>query len=181
MYFDPLSGWLVALIANGVSLANEITIGDSALAERDRERAKQSNQWLNNVIRKEKNRTGLSMPEYSYDRIQSFINTCRRSSPFKYGKTAIRIDMDNQEYIIDLLEACSQKYSQYSDENRCNKAKWFKNAANEARRRKEQYAKMLEEEAKEKQKQLTESNIYFAIGMVLVVLFVIFLISAFFS
>ena len=84
-------------------------------------------------------------PEYSYNRIQQYINECQRSPEFGSGKATIRIDLDNQDYIISLLEACAQTYSQYSDDEHCKKAEWFNNAVIDARRKKEQYAKKLEE------------------------------------
>jgi hypothetical protein len=122
------------------------------------------------------------MPEHTYERIQTQIKIYRDSVSFtRPNDPPIVIDLDNQEYIISLLEECSKRYSQYSSEKYLQKAEWFKNAAIEARRRKERYAKELEEnrikEAKEREKQQTMSNIYLVIGLVIFVAFIIFFFS----
>lgn len=182
MYFDPLSTWLVVLIADGINIAGEKFGGNSAQAEYDRKRIKQGNEWLNGDIRRVKNKYGVTLPEMAYDQIQLHIRTTRNSLVFKYTNAPIVIDLDNQEYIISVLEACAKRYSEQSPvEEHRNKAKFFKNAAVEARRRKEQYAKELEEtrirEAKEREKQQTMSNIYLVIGLAIFVAFIIFFFS----
>ena len=159
MYFDPLSTWLVVLIADGINIAGEKFGGNSAQAEYDRKRIKQGNEWLNGDIRRVKNKYGVTLPEMAYDQIQLHIRTTRNSLAFKYTNAPIVIDLDNQEYIIEVLEECAKRYSKYTYDEAVKKAEWYKNAAIEARRRKEQYAKQLEEacmrEAKEREKQQT--------------------------
>ena len=182
MYFDPLSTWLVVLIADGVNIANEKLGGNSAQAEYDRERIKQGNEWLNGDIRRVKNKYGLVLPEMAYDQIQLHIRTTRNSFVFKHTNAPIVIDLDNQEYIISVLEACAKRYSEQSPvEEYRNKAKFFKNAAVEARKRKEQYAKELEEtrikEAQEREKQQNISNVLLVLGLVIIVAFIIFFFS----
>lgn len=51
MYFDPLSAWLVALIADGIVVAGERSRGGSA-SEYDQKRVKQANEMLNGDIRR---------------------------------------------------------------------------------------------------------------------------------
>lgn len=181
MYFDPLSAWLVALIADGIIITNEKLDGNSAQAEYDRKRIKQQNEWLNADIRRTKDKFGMIMPEQTYESIQRRIKVTKDSFVFKYTNAPIIIDLDNQEYLISLLEECSKRYSQYSNEKYLQKAIWFKNAAVEARLRKERYAKELEEnrikEAKEHKKQQTISNILMVIGLIIFVVFIIFFFS----
>ena len=181
MYFDPLSTWLVALIADGIIISGEKFGGNSAQAEYDRKRIKQQNEWLNADIRRTKDKFGLVMPEQTYESIQRRIKVTKDSLVFKYTNAPIIIDLDNQEYLISLLEECSKRYSQYSSEKYLQKAEWFKNAAIGARRRKERYTKELEEnrikEAKEREKQQTMSNIYLVIGLMIFVAFIIFFFS----
>ena len=182
MYFDPLSAWLVALIADGTIIAGEKFGGRSAMAEYDKKRIKERNEWLNNDIRRLKEKFELVMPEHTYERIQTQIKIYRDSVSFtRPNDPPIVIDLDNQEYIISLLEECSKRYSQYSNDEFRQKSQWFKSAAVEARRRKEQYAKELEEtrirEAKEREKQQTTSNILLVIGLVIFIAFIIFFFS----
>lgn len=58
MYFDPLSSWLVALIADGIVVAGERSRGGSA-SEYDQKRVKQANEMLNSDIRRVKDKYGL--------------------------------------------------------------------------------------------------------------------------
>ena len=98
MYFDPLSTWLVVLIADGINIAGEKFGGNSAQAEYDRKRIKQGNEWLNGDIRRVKNKYGVTLPEMAYDQIQLHIRTTRNSLVFKYTNAPVVIDLDNQEY-----------------------------------------------------------------------------------
>lgn len=182
MYFDPLSTWLVVLIADGINIAGEKFGDNSAQAEYDRERIKQGNEWLNGDIRRVKNKYGLDLPEMAYEQVQRHIRATKNSLAFKYTNGQIVIDLDNQEYIIALLEECAKRFSQYdSVEKYRQKTEWYKNAAIEARRRKELYAKELEKtrirEAKAREKQQTMSNIYLVVGLIILVVFIVFFFS----
>lgn len=180
MYFDPLSAWLVALIADGIVVAGERSRGCPA-SEYDQNRVQQANQRLNSNIRQVKNKYGLDLPELAYEQIQLHIRVTKNSFSFQYAHGQIIIDLDNQEYIIVLLEACSKCYSKFSYDEAKNKAEWYKKAAIEARRRKDAYAKELEEarmmKAKQQEKAQAMSNIYLVIGLILFVAFIIFFFS----
>ena len=81
-------------------------------------------------------------------------------SVFKYTDGQIVIDLDNQEYIIALLEACSEKYSKHEDvEEHHKKAEWYKEAAIEAKKRKEQYTTKLEKLVLGKFKRRTKDTV----------------------
>lgn len=182
MYFDPLSAWFVALMAGGVIASGEKFGGRSAQKTYDRERIEQGNRWLNGDIRRVKDKYGLDLPEMAYKQIQLHISVTKDSFAFKYAHGGIVIDLDNQEYIIALLEECAKYYSKYeSVQEYCQKAEWYKTAATEARRRKELYAKELEEarlrEAKQREKNQTMSNIYLVTGLIIIVAFIVLVFS----
>lgn len=86
--------------------------------------------------------------------------------------------MNKYNVILKLLKACSKLYSNYSYEEARKKTEWHKSTAIEPRKRKERYAKELEEartkESKEREKQQTTSNIFLVIGLVIFVGFIIF-------
>lgn len=136
---------------------------------------------LNGDIRRVKNKYGLDLPELAYEQIQLHIRVTNNSFSFQYAHGQIVIDLDNQEYIIALLEACSESYSKYSYDEAEKKTQWYKNAAIEARRRKELYARELEEtrirEAKQRERDQTMSNIYLMVGLIIFVAFIVFFFS----
>lgn len=182
MYFDPLSTWLVTLIADGIIVTNEKFGDSSAQSQYDQERIKQGNQWLNSDIRRVKEKYGLFSPEMAYNQIQLHIKTTKNTLAFKYANGQIMIDLDNQEYIILVLEACAKRYNNDSPvEEHRKKAEWYKKAAIEARKRKEQYTKNIEETYIEKrnvkEKQQSISNIYMIIGLIILIIFLIIFFS----
>lgn len=181
MYFDPLSAWLVTLIADGIIVAGEKSKGGT-IAEYHQKSIQQSNNMLNADIRRIKEKYGLVLAEMAYEQIQLHIRVTQKSFSFQSANGQIVLDLDNQEYIIAVLEECAKKFSQYqSVEKYRQKAEWYKNAAIEARKRKEQYAKELEEtrirEAIQREKDQTMSNIYLVVGLILFVAFIIFFFS----
>ena len=183
MYFDPLSAWLVSLIADGIMIAEEKS-NRGAGAEYNQRCIQDYNRFLNGDIRRIKEKYGLILAEDAYKQIQLHIQSTKRCLQF-CTNVQITIDLDNQEYIISVLEECSKKYDEYykkySLEEYRQKAEWFKNAAIEARQKKEQYAKKLEEkrikEEQEREKQQATSNILLVIGLVIFVGFIIFFFS----
>lgn len=178
MYFDPLSAWLVALIADGIIIADRNFGTNSARSEYDQKRIKMSNELLNGDIRRVKKDWGLTCPEHVYEQIQMYIWVTQRDPAFKSANGRIIIDLDNQEYIIAVLEECAKRYSEQSPvEEHREKAKFFKNAAIEARKRQEQYIVELEEEAKEQEKQQATSNVLLVIGLIIIVAFVVSIFS----
>ena len=128
-----------------------------------------------------KEKYGLVLPEMAYEQIQLHIRVTKNSFSFQYAHGQITIDLDNQDYIIALLEACSKWYSEYSYDEAKKKAEWYRNAANEARRRKELHAKELEEarikEVKQRESDQAMSNIFLVVGLIIFVAFIIFIFS----
>ena len=181
MYFDPLSAWLVALIANGIAIVDEKSKGGS-IAEYHQKSIQQSNRILNADIRRIKEKYGLTLAEMAYEQIERHIKVIKKSYSFEAANGQIVIDLDNQEYIIAVLEECAKQFSKYeSVEKYRKKAEWYKNAAVEARRKKELYAKELEEnhirKSKQQEKDQTASNICLVVGLIVVVAFIVFFFS----
>ena len=191
MYFDPLSAWLVSLIADGIIIAGDKS-NKGAGAAFNQKCIEDYNKYLNEDIRRIKSKFGLILAEGAYQQIQISIRATKQSLSLCTNAYII-IDLDNQEYIIDVLEECAKRYSQssynealkqynkYSYDEAVKKAEWYKNAATEARQRKERYAKELEEahirEAKEREKQQKTNNILLAIGTIILIIFIIFFFS----
>ena len=178
MYFDPLSGWLVALIADGIMIASEKSHSGSA-EQYHQQNIKQRNRILNADIRRIKEKYSLVLAERAYEQIQMHIKVIRNSFSFQQHRGQIIIDLDNQEYIISILEECAKHYEKYQDvEKYRQKAEWYANAAREARYKKEQFAKEMEQarirEEAEREKQQTLSNIFFVVGIIIFVAFIIF-------
>lgn len=181
MYFDPLSAWLVALIADGIMIAGEKNRGES-VSEYNQKNIKQSNDMLNANIRRVKDKYELDLPEMAYEQIQIHIKVTQNSLAFKCANGQIVLDLDNQEYIIAVLEECAKRFSKYEAvEKYREKAEWYKNAAVEARRKKELYANELEasriREAKEREKQKTMGNICLIVGLIVFVVFIVFFVQ----
>lgn len=104
---------------------------------------KEYNDSLNSAIRHIKNERGLNYAIQTYDEIEQLISSTANAPG--NSAFAIDIDMDNQEYIIELLEECSKRCRKSPNKEDRLYAAWYKDAAFEARKRKEQYAIQLEE------------------------------------
>ena len=114
MYFDPLSAWLVTLIADGIVISEEKFGGKSTLKQYDIDKVIQGNKILNSDIRSLKHKYGLNFPETVYKKIELRIKNTKNSLSFQRLNEQIILDLDNQEYIILLLEACAKQYSRNS-------------------------------------------------------------------
>ena len=164
MFFDPLSAWLVVLLTEGAIVANEKFGINASQAEYERECVLEKNKWLNSDIRRIKENNGFSSPEYIYERIKSAVDVTMKAYPFNCGRGNIVLDLDNQKYIIAILEKCAEVYEIKSPQ----KAKWFKNAATEARGLEKKYEEMRIKENKEREKQENKRFIWLLIGAVIV-------------
>lgn len=166
-------------MADGIAIVDEKSKGGREYHQKN---IQQSNRMLNADIRRIKEKYGLILAEMAFEQIQLHIKVTKKSYPFQSANGQIVIDLDNQEYIIAILEECAKKFSQYeSVEKYRQKAEWYKNSAIEVRKRTEQYAKELEEtrirEAKQREKDQTMSNVYLVIGLIIFVAFIIFFFS----
>lgn len=179
MHFDPLSTWLVVLISDGLIVSSEKSKSKVTMSEYNQKVIKQSNGILNGQIRRIKEKYGVHFPETAYEQIKQQIEVTKHSYSFQYAHGYVVIDLDNQEYIIELLDACSKYYSDNSEssEEYLQKAEWYTEAAIEARKKKEIYAKELEETRIRKEKERAMSNVYLVIGLTIFVLFILFFFS----
>lgn len=178
MYFDPVSSWLVALIADGIIVAND-RIGNDRLSKFHQDCIKQANESLNRDIRNIKYEYGLNDAIIAYEEIERLITS---TITFVNGRPGVVvIDMDNQEYIIELLEECSKCCRKPSYKkahlDAALDAAWYKDAAIEARKRKEQYAIRLEENRIREEKERRLSNIYTFVGILIFIAFLVFCFS----
>lgn len=126
MFFDPLSTWLVVLLADGIIAANEKFGSSSALGEWERECIMQHNRELNDAIRDVKESTGYS--EESYEKIKCHISFAASRYPSNGSYEHIRIDLDNQKYIISVLEECAKICSQKPEEASRKRAEEYNQA-----------------------------------------------------
>ena len=180
MYFDPLSSWLVALIADGIMIASDKKGYSSPEKHRIRI-AKEYNERLNRYLRGTQRRNGLMLAERTLNEIQNHIKRLKRDLLFEYSQGNIVIELDNQEYIIALLEKCADDYSKCSYEEAVNKAQWYRTAVIEAQRRKEQYLSALQEArikaAEEERKQNVKNTILSVIAIILITILVVILLA----
>ena len=180
MYFDPLSAWIVTLIADGLVISSERCRG-GYVREYDRKQIAQSNEILNASIDRIKNKYGVSLPEMAYKEVQLQIKVTMNSTFFKRAGGAIFITPDNQEYIISLLDGCAKQYSGYEYDEAQEKFEFYHSAAIQARTIKKRLEKERKEvqirQAKELANEQTMSNIYLIIGLIIIVFFLLFLFS----
>lgn len=182
MYFDPISTWLVSLIADGIVVAGNKGKCFS-VTEYEQKRINEANASLNANIRRIKDKYGLVLAEAAYKQIQMHIQSTLNTISFHNMHGQINIDLDNQEYIIDIFDECAKRYSQYeSVEKYQKKAEWYRKAASEAREKKAQYAIELEEtrkkEAEQREKEQVMSNLYLIIGLAISVAFLFFFFAS---
>lgn len=159
MYFDPLSTWLVVLIANGINLASEKCGGNVAQTVYEHECATKVNEWLNKELRWIKKKHGVRNANWAFDEVHQCITRASKSYPFNCSRGEIIIELDNQDYLIELLEECAKQYTNrrikfyLSEEGK--DAEWYKNAAIEARRLRTKY--LHETRLKEEQQKKNEA------------------------
>lgn len=132
MYFDPVSGWLVALLVDGAVMLSEQTHGKQG-KEFVRNEIENNNKLLNNDIRRIKDKYGFISSERQLKEVQRRINNANSSLAVEIWGGQIHIDSDNQDYIIELLEACIKQYYD-------NELKW-----SDSPKLKEEYRAKIEE------------------------------------
>ncbi len=176
MFFDPVSTWLVTVLVNGATAAKE-KWGDVGLTEYEKECVAQRNQFLNDFIRREKKSFGLACPDDTLGDIKRYIDrNFTNSYLFEPGRGQIVIKLDNQDYIIELLDACAKLYGKYSTEEAQKKEEWYRNAAIEARKRKEQYITARKEARIREAREAKQNAIVGAVFLVVGLAFLVFII-----
>ena len=146
MFFDPFSTWLVFLLAYVVIVANEKWGSRSALGKWEQECIMQNNRDLNDAIRCVKESVGYS--EEAYEKIRCHIGFAANRYPSNGSRQYIVIDLDNQEYIIGLLEKSAKMYGEQTDESSQRKAEVYRSVVIEAKKRYEEQC--IEEKKQEK-------------------------------
>lgn len=108
MYFDPVSAWLVALLADGILLFDEKNRGNWASHNYHKESAAFYNRSLNNDIRKIKEKYQLDLFDGALNQIKLHIIGTQKRILEHNG--VLILDSDNIQYIVNLLELYINKH-----------------------------------------------------------------------
>lgn len=169
MFFDPVSSWLVVLIADGIAVSGG---SGGKLDEYKRKLLRMTNESLNKEIRELKRLYGTRNPEETLEKISKRTTSARDWIVLnKCGGTLI-VSLDNRDYIISLLEECERRYRCKIGIESKQKADWYKRKVEEAKKSKIVEKKRLIEEEKNRQRDNTVTFIVGAIG-VLIFIFVL--------
>ena len=108
MYFDPLTSWIVVLLANGVSLAGE-HVSDAEVTQYYKNKVKESNHMLNSQLRHR-----LTQKYYLVDsEIQHtvwLLDYYKKKFEYRYG--VVELEPDVQQLIINLYKECIDKHTE---------------------------------------------------------------------
>lgn len=110
MYFDPVSAWLVALLADGILLFDEKNRGNWASYNYHKESAAFYNRSLNNDIRKIKEKYQLDLFDGALNQIKLHIIGTQKRILEHNG--VLILDSDNIQYIVNLLELYVNKHKE---------------------------------------------------------------------
>ena len=108
MYFDPLTSWIVALLADGFILSKE-HISDAKVVQYYKGRVKESNNWLNSEIRQR-----LINEHYDVDteirKITCSLEYYKNRYEYRYG--AMELEADVQEMVLNLYQKAIDTHSE---------------------------------------------------------------------
>ena len=100
MYFDPLTTWIVALLANGTVLAGE-HVSDAEVTQYYKNEVRKSNINLNNEIRR-RFANSDHLADFQIRELRRLLNYYKNRFEYRYG--AVELDPDVQTLIINLFE-----------------------------------------------------------------------------
>lgn len=100
MYFDPLTTWLVVLLADGIILGNEQG-SDYKTRLYYEKKAEETNVLLNGDLRRLLG-TYSHLADFQVREIRHFLECYRKRFEYRYG--AMKLDHDVQERILTLFE-----------------------------------------------------------------------------
>ena len=99
MYFDPLTTWIVSLLANGSVLSGEY-VSNAEVTRYYKNKVKESNIRLNSELRRLLlNRSSLA--DFQVSRIRHFLEYYKNRFEYRYG--AVELAPDVQELMINLF------------------------------------------------------------------------------
>lgn len=176
MFFDPISTWLVSLIADGsiVSSENYSSRPDS---EYTKERIKTINGEMNAQIRNIKKKYGTNLPTLAYEAVQIQTTAARNSLiSWGIGEYNIKFTEESMDYLIDLFEACAEFYKEFTAEEFYDKYREFKDAASRLRTEKKECIIRMQEEKERKAKEDNEyskkaEKVIFIVCLLFVIIF----------
>ena len=100
MYFDPLTTWIVALLADGIILSGE-NVSDAEVAQYYKKQVKESNANLNAELRHRLANKNYSI-SFEMGRVTHLLEYYKNRFEYRYG--AVQLDPDVQELVINLYE-----------------------------------------------------------------------------
>lgn len=109
MFFDPLTSWLVVLIADSIS-ASSNHVSNAQMAEHYRNSAKRTNSIMNGSILALRNK-GYVSAEYALRDIKVYVEWAQKSYEISHGYAKLEISRESFEFIIKLCEECKAKFS----------------------------------------------------------------------
>lgn len=106
MIFEPLTGWITSLLADGLIIASEKAKND---IDTDDERVKAKNSSVNNELRKRLSQgTRMYMDDVrELESIECYIQRCKDDIVYYHG--SFELDSDVEAMINDLRKKCVTK------------------------------------------------------------------------
>lgn len=108
MYFDPLTSWLVALIADGISISGS-RVSNSQMAQHYRESAKRTNAIMNGSILRIRDK-GYFSAESALNDIKLHVEWAESSYEIKHRYAKLEISKDSFDFIVKLCEECKKEH-----------------------------------------------------------------------
>lgn len=107
MYFDPLTTWVVSLLANGTVLSGEY-VSDAKVTQYYKNKVKESNANLNAELRRRlSNRS--SLPDFQMREIRILLKYYQNRFEYRYG--AVELAPDVQELMIKIFRKYVSEHS----------------------------------------------------------------------
>ena len=178
LFFDPVSAFIVAAVADSIIIYSEKSKNGSS-EEYVEKRIREGNLSLNGDIKRIKQRYRVLFPDRALEEIKMNIENTKKNFSLYNAYGRVVIDLENQDYIIALLDACEKKYR---DDERLpgfqEQADWYKAKATELRRRREKYANKLNDEKIQnkiaREKSESKNNLYILLGAAVIIVFILF-------
>lgn len=109
MFFDPLTSWLVVLIADSIS-ASSNHVSNAQMAEYYKKSAKRVNNIMNGSILALRDK-GYVSAEHALRDIKIHVEWAQKSYEISHGYAKLEISRESFEFIIKLCEECQAKFS----------------------------------------------------------------------
>ena len=108
MFFDPLTAWLVTLIADGIIISGE-HVSSSEMAQHYKDSAKRTNGIMNGSILSIRNK-GYFSAESALRDIKTHVEWAQKSYEIRQGYAKLEISRESFDFIVKLCEECRADY-----------------------------------------------------------------------